>query len=174
MKWLERGCMTWYLYSHDSVDTIHMIQAANYFSDQSIQTRTQATTCDNTSVHILWFKIYLKHIQSLPSFHRIRGFSKKKRREILQTFCLGPARRKWIPLGLFLCTTIYKKKAKWNQKLRNIVQEYYVSKIKPKYLPVEQQYRPRLQSTAWWEKGINFIISSFMAIDQRKSAEWEE
>lgn len=111
-----------HIYSKNFVDAIHVIEATYNFPDHCVQSRAQTTTCYNTGMHFIWLKINLNSIKKLKIILEVfiqrnninniclTSHSNSKldwdRKE--QTLCRGPARRKCVPLGLLLWTTIFK------------------------------------------------------------------
>ncbi len=55
--WLEMS----YNYAKDLTDTILGPKPTHYLPNHSVQTRTQAPTCNNAGFHILWFEVDLQN-----------------------------------------------------------------------------------------------------------------
>lgn len=108
-----------YINPQNFLYAIHMVQATYYFPDHCVQARTETPTRHNTSMNIVWLKIHLNNIEQQTSMtiiwfliSSIPMCKKHTKQTKTHTRWRGPARRKCVPLGLFLWTTICKSKDK--------------------------------------------------------------
>lgn len=123
-----------YINPQNFLYAIHMVQATYYFPDHCVQARTETPTRHNTSMNIVWLKIHLNNIEQQTSMtiiwfliSSIPTCKKHTKQTKTHTRWRGPARRKCVPLGLFLWTTICKSKDKdknlWILKLLLLIHQ---------------------------------------------------
>jgi hypothetical protein len=54
--------ITTHLYPEDPIDTVHVIKTTHNFPDHRVEPGAQTTTCYDTRMHFIWFKIDLSNI----------------------------------------------------------------------------------------------------------------
>lgn len=93
------------------VDIVHVGQATYYFTDHCVKPRAKTSACYNACIHVIWFKVHLNKYKvtcQLKSVQTNLWSIHSGVQPIQYTLWRGPARLKWIPLGLSFWTTTYR------------------------------------------------------------------